>query len=69
VAPFEYVQLPLLGLVGYLVYDEVPDTETLVGTAVIVASAIYIAQREARLERAALAASAITTATPAGPRQ
>ncbi|MGF1624435.1 MAG: DMT family transporter [Alphaproteobacteria bacterium] len=50
-APFFYVQLPCAILAGYLVFDEVPSTTTLVGAAMLVAAGIYIAYREHRLSR------------------
>jgi drug/metabolite transporter (DMT)-like permease len=60
VAPFDYARLLFAGLIGFAVFDEVPDAWTLTGAAVIVASTLYIARREARrpdpLARAADAA-------------
>ena len=51
VMPIEYLRLPLLGLIGFFFYSEVPDALTLAGAAVIVAASLYIGRREARLER------------------
>ena len=48
VAPFDYAKLLIGGLLGYFVFAEVPDLWTLLGAAVIVASTVYIARREAR---------------------
>lgn len=50
VAPFDYLKLILAGLIGFLVFGEVPGPWTLLGAAVIVAAALYIARR-ARPER------------------
>jgi drug/metabolite transporter (DMT)-like permease len=50
-APFDYTRIVVAGLLGYLVFAEVPDLWTLAGAAVIVASTLYIARREARLGR------------------
>jgi drug/metabolite transporter (DMT)-like permease len=47
VAPFDYLKLILAGLIGFLVFDEVPGSWTLLGAAVIVGAALYIARREA----------------------
>lgn len=47
VAPFDYLKLILAGLIGFLVFGEVPGSWTLLGAAVIVAAALYIARREA----------------------
>lgn len=49
-APFSYVQLVWVTILGYLVFGEIPDLWTFVGAAVIIGSGIYIAHRE-RLRR------------------
>jgi drug/metabolite transporter (DMT)-like permease len=49
VIPFDYVRLLIAGVVGFLVFAEVPDRWTLIGAAVIVTATLYIALREARL--------------------
>lgn len=51
VAPFDYVQLVFAALIGFAFFGERPDLWTWVGAAVIVASALYIARREAYLRR------------------
>lgn len=51
VAPFDYARLPFAALVGFIMFSESPDIWTWVGGAVIAASAIYIAQREAATRR------------------
>jgi drug/metabolite transporter (DMT)-like permease len=56
VAPFDYLRLLFAGLIGFVAFSEVPDHWTLIGATLIVGSTIYIAQREARLGRAAKAA-------------
>lgn len=50
VMPIEFIRLPLLGLIGFFAFGEVPDHWTLIGSAVIVAAAIYVGHREARAE-------------------
>ncbi len=49
VAPFDYLRLPVAALVGWVGFAERLDLWTLLGAAVIVASTVYIARREARL--------------------
>lgn len=49
VMPFDYMRLPFVAVVGYLLFAEVPDGWTWAGAAVIAGAAIYIAQRESRL--------------------
>ena len=54
-APFEYSALLWATLIGFLVWDELPDRYTLIGAAVVVASGLYIVYREtvraARVQR------------------
>ena len=51
--PFDYTRLVFGGLIGFLVFNEVPDKWTLAGAAVIIGSALYIAHREGQIARAA----------------
>jgi drug/metabolite transporter (DMT)-like permease len=53
--PFEFLRLPFAALVAYLWFAEVPSLWTWLGGAVIFGATIYIAEREARLARAAAA--------------
>lgn len=50
VAPFDYVRMVYATGVGILLFNEWPDIWTLAGALIIVASALYIARREARLD-------------------
>jgi len=49
-APITYLRLIIVGIFGYLVWEEVPNTSTLLGAFVIICAAIYIGQREARVK-------------------
>lgn len=51
VAPFDYGQLVGATLLGYFIFADLPDIWTWVGAAIIVASGLYIARREAALRR------------------
>jgi drug/metabolite transporter (DMT)-like permease len=51
VAPFQYARLIFVAIAGYVLFDEVLETNDLIGAAVIFGSTIYIAHREARLKR------------------
>jgi drug/metabolite transporter (DMT)-like permease len=51
VAPFEYLRLPFAVFVGWLIWGEMPVIWTYVGAAIVIASALYIAHREATLAR------------------
>jgi hypothetical protein len=59
IAPIDYSRLIFAGIMGFLLFAELPDRYTLVGAAIIVGSTLYIAYREtqmSRMHRAALAA-------------
>ncbi len=45
-APFQYAQILWMVSLGYLVFADVPDVNTLIGAAIIVASGLYILYRE-----------------------
>jgi drug/metabolite transporter (DMT)-like permease len=51
VAPFDYVSIIYVSLIGYAVWGDVPDTPLLVGAAILVASGLYILHRETRRGR------------------
>ncbi|WP_083556147.1 DMT family transporter [Hyphomicrobium sp. NDB2Meth4] len=49
VAPFLYVQLLTMVAFGFAVFSDMPDIYTLVGSAVIIGSGIYLLHRENKL--------------------
>jgi drug/metabolite transporter (DMT)-like permease len=49
VLPFDYARLPLIAIIAYFAFGEVPGVWTWIGATVIVASAIYIVQRESKM--------------------
>jgi drug/metabolite transporter (DMT)-like permease len=53
VVPFDYLRLPAVALIAYLVFAEVPVIWTWIGGAIIAASSIYMTLREAKLRREA----------------
>ena len=53
VAPFDFGRLPVAALLGFFIFDEVPDIWTVIGTLVIIAASLYIARREANARKAA----------------
>ncbi len=60
-APYPYLQMVWMIILGWLVFDQLPDRWTLAGAAIIVASGLYIIHREHTLRvrnRAALNAEA-----------
>ena len=48
ISPFEYSALIWATLLGFLLWRELPDTPTLVGAGIVVASGLYIIYRETR---------------------
>lgn len=54
VSPFHYMQIVGATLFGYLFFSQFPEPARLSGIAIIIASGIYIALREARKSRAGL---------------
>jgi S-adenosylmethionine uptake transporter len=50
VAPMQYSQMIWAVIYGFLLFDETPDTMTLAGAGIIMASGAYIVLREARVK-------------------
>ncbi len=48
VAPMQYSQIIWATAYGFFFFDELPDTATLIGSSVIIASGLYIVLRESR---------------------
>lgn len=69
VAPFDFVRLPLAAGLGFFAFGEVPDRWTWIGGAIIAASSLYVAHREARLERLGRKARAASPMPPAPPAE
>ena len=62
VIPFDYARLPFVAVIAFFLFGEVPDLWTWLGAAVIAASAIYIAHREARVAKQGAAGAASESA-------
>jgi drug/metabolite transporter (DMT)-like permease len=45
-SPFIYAEIPLMIVLGFLVFDDLPNRWTLTGAAIVVASGLYILRRE-----------------------
>lgn len=67
VAPLDYMRLPFIAVIAYFAFGEVPDPWTWLGGAVIAASAIYIARREAQVARERPASGAAAESVQARP--
>jgi drug/metabolite transporter (DMT)-like permease len=51
VAPFEYTVMIFAVISGYLIWGDIPDAYVWTGAGIIVASGVYLIQREARAHR------------------
>lgn len=45
-APLQYLELPVAALLGYLVFQDFPNTLTLTGIAIIIGAGLYMIHRE-----------------------
>jgi drug/metabolite transporter (DMT)-like permease len=63
IAPFLYISLLTHSTAGFLVFGHVPDAWTLSGAAIVIASGLYLLQRERATSRAA-AVEITSEATP-----
>lgn len=51
VAPFHYTQIIWGSLLGYVLFAEVPDPNIIIGSAVLIATGLYVIHHEARTAR------------------
>jgi drug/metabolite transporter (DMT)-like permease len=51
VSPFDYSGLIYVGIIGYIVWGDMPTPLFLLGAAIVIASGLYILHRETRLAR------------------
>ncbi len=66
VMPFDFIRLPFVAIIGYVIFSESPDFWTWVGAGVIFAATFYITRREAQLAHATRPATETSRAGPAG---
>jgi drug/metabolite transporter (DMT)-like permease len=64
ILPMDFSRLIIAALFGYMLFSEIPSIYTAMGGALIFASTVYIAQREARKARERAATAASTTSVP-----
>ncbi len=62
--PISFMQLPLVSLLGWLLFNETLDRWTVIGAGIILAANAYIAHREAVLVRRAASKAATAGAKP-----
>lgn len=63
--PITFMQLPIVAVAGWLLFDEDPSRWTVIGAAIIFAANAYIAHREAQLARRAATSAPVEAAKPA----
>jgi drug/metabolite transporter (DMT)-like permease len=51
IAPFKYLSIVIGGVIGFVIWSEVPDRATLVGITIILSCGIYSMHRETKLAR------------------
>jgi len=61
--PISFTQLPVVTLAGWLLFDEIVDTPTMLGAGIILASTFYSARRESLLAKQA-ASQAVSKGNP-----
>jgi drug/metabolite transporter (DMT)-like permease len=49
-APFQYLEIISATILGYLIFSDLPDRQTLIGVTIIIGSGVYLMHRE-RLSR------------------
>ncbi len=62
--PISFMQLPIVAIAGWLLFQEPVDRWTAIGAGVIFAANAYIAHREARLARHAATSAPVEAAKP-----
>ena len=62
--PISFMQLPLVAVLGYLLFDENLDRWTVLGAGIVFAANAYIAHREAQLSRRASTTAPVEAAKP-----
>ncbi len=67
IAPFEYVSMVWAILVGYLLFDTLPGLSMLIGSAIVIASGLFVIYREQWLNLARARRAAVKT--PFDPEQ
>ena len=51
VMPFDFARLPFIIMMAWFIFDQSVDQWTIIGAAIVFASGVYIARREAQLNK------------------
>ena len=49
IAPFDYVTMVWVVMLGYFIWGDIPDVNIWIGVAIVIGSGVYIARREGKL--------------------
>jgi drug/metabolite transporter (DMT)-like permease len=55
--PFQFIKLPMIAFLAWVIFSEVPEYWTWLGGAIIFASTVYITRREAKINKSKLVSS------------
>jgi drug/metabolite transporter (DMT)-like permease len=65
VSPFYYLMLVWAMIIGFLVWGDIPTKGLLIGSAIVVASGLFLLWRETRLQHSISAGSLVSAKTSA----
>ncbi|TCM84962.1 DMT family transporter [Rhodovulum steppense] len=51
IAPLQYLEIVAAAILGFLIFDDLPDAQALVGIAIIMGAGLYVFMRERHLNR------------------
>ena len=52
-APFQYLEVVTASLLGYLIFQDVPQSTTIIGVTIIIGAGLYLIHRERQISRTA----------------
>ena len=55
--PFQFIKLPMIAFLAWIIFSEVPEYWTWLGGAIIFSSTVYITRREAKIDKSKIISS------------
>ena len=55
--PFQFIKLPMIAFLAWIIFSEVPEYWTWLGGAIIFSSTVYITNREAKIDKSKIVSS------------
>ena len=55
--PFQFIKLPMIAFLAWIIFSEVPEYWTWLGGAIIFSSTVYITRREAKIDKSKIVSS------------